>query len=112
MTGQIVILSTCATAEEAERLARLLLERRLAACVNIAPGIRSFYRWKGEIESAGEWLLVIKSSRELFDAVAAAIEAAHSYEVPEVIALPIVEGSANYLNWLSSHLGAPLGNES
>lgn len=112
MTGQIVILSTCGSLEEAERLAHLLLERRLAACVNIVPGIHSFYRWQGRIESGREWLLVIKSSRELFDAVAAAIEAAHSYEVPEIIALPIIDGSANYLNWLGSNLAAPSGEES
>jgi periplasmic divalent cation tolerance protein len=104
MTDQIVVLNTCSSEEEAERLARLLVERRLAACVSVVPGARSFYRWQGAIESANEWLLVIKSSRALFSSLATAIEQEHSYDVPEVLALPVVEGSANYLNWLSGSL--------
>lgn len=104
MTEQIVIVSTCATEIEAETLARMLLDRRLAACVNVLPGVRSFYRWKGAVEESGEFMLLIKSSRPLFDQVAAAIEKAHSYELPEVIALPIVAGSVNYLTWLSYNL--------
>lgn len=104
MTDQIVVFSTCPSEEEAERLARLLVERRLAACVSVVPGVRSFYRWRGVIESSGEWLLVIKSSRGLFAPMAAALEHEHSYEVPEVLALPVVEGAANYLNWLSASL--------
>ena len=97
-------MSTCSSEEEAERLARMLVERRLAACVNVVPGVRSFYRWQGAIESAAEWLLIAKSSRELFAPLAAALEQAHSYEVPEVLALPVVEGTANYLNWLAASL--------
>jgi periplasmic divalent cation tolerance protein len=112
MTEQIVILSTCASEEEARKIALLLLERRLAACVNVAPRVLSYYRWQGKIESSDEWLLLIKSSRELFSSVAAAIEAAHSYEVPEVIALPVVDGSANYLGWLRSSLGPAGGTDS
>ena len=112
MTGSIVILSTCGSEEEAARLARLLVERGLAACVNVAPGIRSFYRWEGRIESAGEWLLIVKSSHGLFDAVVRAIEEAHSYEVPEVIALPIVAGSAKYLDWLRGNLGPEAASHS
>jgi periplasmic divalent cation tolerance protein len=112
MTDQIVILSTCASEQEARKLAQLLVERRLAACVNVAPGIRSYYQWKGHIESSDEWLLLIKTSRELFAAVAAAIETEHSYEVPEVIALPIIDGSANYMSWLRSSLRAGPGQES
>lgn len=103
-TGNIVVLSTCSGNEEAEKLARLLLEERLAACVNIVPGLRSFYRWKGAIESAGECLLIVKSSRELFDRLRAALEKAHSYEVPEVLALPVVDGSDQYLDWLQANL--------
>jgi len=103
MTDQIVVLSSCSTAEEAERLARLLVERRVAACVSVVPGVRSFYRWQGAIESASECLL-IKSSRGLFASLAAVLEHEHSYEVPEVLALPVVEGAANYLNWLSASL--------
>jgi len=110
MTGIIVILSTCATQEEAEKLARLLLDRRLAACVNVIPHIRSYYRWKGAIESADECLLVVKSSRELFGSIGAVLEKEHSYEVPELLALPVVEGATNYLNWLLANLrSAPEG---
>jgi periplasmic divalent cation tolerance protein len=104
MTDKIVVLSTCATPEEAEKLARVLLDARLAACVNVIPRIRSYYRWKGAIESADECLLVIKSSRKLFASLSAALEKAHSYEVPEVLAFSVVEGAANYLNWLHANL--------
>jgi len=104
MTDQIVVLSTCSSEEEAERLARLLVEQRLAACVSVVPGVRSFYRWRGAVECAAEWLLLAKSSRGLFPALAAALERAHSYEVPEVLALPVVEGAANYLDWLATSL--------
>jgi len=104
MTDQIVVLSTCSSADEADRLARLLVERRLAACVSVVPGVHSLYRWQGAIESSAEWLLLVKSSRGLFPALAATLEQEHSYEVPEILALPVVEGAANYLNWLSASL--------
>ncbi len=110
MTDKIVILSTCANAEEAETLARLLVDDRLAACVNVIPKMLSFYRWKGAVESAEEYLLVIKSSRPLFAAVRARLEAAHSYELPEVLALPIVEGSENYMTWLAANLRTAEGS--
>ena len=112
MTSHIVILSTCATGQEAASIARLLVERRLAACVNVIPNIRSFYRWKGEIETSDEWLLIVKTSADLFGAVSQALEAAHSYEVPEVIAIPIVAGSGNYLNFLSTSTLPEAGPES
>jgi periplasmic divalent cation tolerance protein len=104
MTNKIVVFSTCGSAEEAERLARQLVEARLAACVNVIMQVRSFYRWKGKVEDAGEWLLVIKTSRERFDKVRLLLESAHSYELPEVLALPIVEGSETYLAWLDREL--------
>ncbi len=104
MTDKIILLSTCGNAEEAERLARALVEARLAACVNVLGGVRSFYRWKGAVEDASECLLVIKTSRALFDEVRAALEKAHSYELPEVLALPVVAGSPNYLGWLDGEL--------
>ena len=104
MTDQIVVLCTCASTEDGERLARALVTGRLAACVSVAPGLRSFYRWKGEIEAATECLLLIKSSRDRFDALRDAIEKLHSYAVPEVLALPIVAGAPSYLAWLTESL--------
>ena len=86
-------------------MARMLVERRLAACVSVVPGVRSFYRWQGAIESAGEWLLLAKSSRERFSELSMALQQAHSYDVPEILALPVIEGAANYLNWLASSVG-------
>jgi periplasmic divalent cation tolerance protein len=104
MTDKIVILSTASSEEEAARLAGLLVEQRLAACVNVVPRVRSFYRWKGVVESADEWLLVIKSSRGLFSDVCGLLEKQHSYEVPEAIALPILDGASSYLEWLDQSL--------
>ena len=104
MTDKIVVFSTASSAEEAEKIARVLVEEHLAACVNILPGARSVYRWKGAIESSSEWMLLIKSSRERFDRLSARLEKLHSYEVPEVVALPVVDGSSNYLNWLEAEL--------
>ena len=105
MEDRIVVLCTVPTLETAERIAQAVVEGRLAACVNVVPGARSFYRWKGAVEDAAECLLVIKSSRRLFDALRSALEKAHPYEIPELIALPVVEGAPNYLNWLSENLG-------
>jgi periplasmic divalent cation tolerance protein len=104
MTNKIVVFNTCGSAEEAEALARKLLEKRLAACVNVLMQVRSYYWWKDKIEDAGEWLLVIKTSRERFEEVRLLLESAHSYELPEVLALPIVEGSPNYLEWLDKEM--------
>ena len=106
MTDKIVVFSTASSAVEAEAIAQRLVEERLAACVNVVTGVRSFYRWKGKIENSPEWLLVIKSSRGRFEALRAALEKLHSYEVPEAIALPVVEGAANYLNWMEGELDA------
>jgi periplasmic divalent cation tolerance protein len=105
MTDKIVVLSTCATEEEAAKLARVLVEARVAACVTMVPGVRSVYRWQGAIESAAECLLIIKSSRQLFEPLRKTLEEAHAYDVPELLAVPVVEGSANYLNWLEGQLG-------
>jgi periplasmic divalent cation tolerance protein len=106
MTDKIVVLSTASTAAEAETIARRLVDERLAACVNVVTGVKSFYRWKGKIEKSPEWLLVIKSSRGRFEELRAALEKLHSYDVPEVIALPVVEGTKNYLHWMEGELGA------
>ncbi len=104
MTDNIVVLSTCAAEADAERLARALVEGRLAACVNVVPGVRSFYRWKGEIESAVEFLLIVKTSRDLFPALCAEVEKLHPYEVPELLALPVVAGAEKYLSWFQANL--------
>ncbi len=104
MTDKIVVFSTCDSAEEAERLARQLVETRLAACVNVIPRIMSYYRWKEQVQTSTEWLLVIKSSRDLFEQVRLRLETSHSYELPEVMALPIVAGSPNFLAWLDAEL--------
>ena len=99
-TKAIVVLVTAGTAENAEQIARALVEERLAACVNLIPGVRSIYRWQGKVADEAEWLLVIKSERSRFAAIEARVRALHGYEVPEVIALEIAEGSAPYLEWL------------
>jgi len=108
MTDKIVVLTTCKSAEEAAQIARALVEKKLAACVSVMPTVRSFYRWKGAVEDEQESLLVIKSSRGLFDQLRVEIEKLHSYEVPEVIAVPIVDGSEGYLEWLERELVAKL----
>ncbi len=105
MTGKIVVLSTCASQPEADSIARGLVEKRLAACVNIIRQVRSIYRWKDSIEDSEEFLLVIKSNREKFPQLKTELERMHSYEVPEIIALPVVDGSDAYLSWIDRELG-------
>jgi len=103
--GKVVVLVTCGSAGEAEQIARTLVQQRLAACVNlVSTSVRSIYRWQGKIETASEYLLVIKTSREKFAGLRAQVEHLHSYGVPEVIALPIVAGSPKYLRWLEKSL--------
>jgi periplasmic divalent cation tolerance protein len=109
MTDKIVVLSACDSEEQAARMARRLVERRLAACVTIVPGARSVYRWKDAIEDAAEWLLIIKSRRDLFPALREEIGKMHTYEVPELIALPVVDGAERYLAWLDSELRQEAG---
>lgn len=111
MTDKIVALSTCGSAEEAEAIARRLVEQKLAACVNVLPGVRSIYHWKGAVEDSAEVLLVIKSSRALFQELRAELEKIHSYEVPELIALPVVDGAEPYLAWMERELSAPRDGE-
>jgi periplasmic divalent cation tolerance protein len=100
MEGQLVVLCTVGKPDEAEGIARALVEGRLAACVNVVPRIVSVYRWKGAVERDEESLLVIKTRAERFEALRAAIVARHAYEVPEIVALPLVGGHAPYLAWL------------
>ena len=104
MTDKILILSTCASQEEAERVARVLVEGRLAACVAITPNVQSIYRWKGAVESSEEWGLAIKTRRHLFEDVRASIRAIHSYQVPELLALPVIDGDPDYLGWMDEQL--------
>jgi periplasmic divalent cation tolerance protein len=104
VTDKIVILSTCGSLEEARRVAQHLVEKRVAACVNLVPSVESVYRWEGKIEQSQEVLLVIKSRRDLFSRVRAELASVHSYQVPELIALPVVEGSEGYLAWLDREL--------
>ena len=101
---QIVVLMTAPNVEEATRIGEMLVERKLAACVQILPPMTSIYVWKGEVERASEILLVAKSTRATFDELEAAVRAVHSYDTPEIIALPIVAGSPSYLSWLSNCL--------
>ena len=101
MTDKIVVLVTCGSRKEARKIARALVDRRLAACVNqVGAPAQSVYRWKGKVETAKEFLLVIKTTKERFAGLRDAIRGLHSYEVPEIIALPIVEGSRAYLDWI------------
>src|SRR4051794_11327524 len=111
MTDKIVVLSTCASEEEAARIGHLLVEASLAACVNIIPRMRSIFRWDGAVQTSEECLLVIKSSRALFDSLRLVLEQAHSYEVPEAIAFPVVDSSLNYMNWLDNNLRKPAGGD-
>ena len=106
MTDKIVVFSTCDSEEQAAKIARELVEQKLAACVNILPGARSVYRWKGQIEDTAEWMLIIKSRRDLMDKLRAVIGKIHTYEVPELLAVPVVDGSESYLAWLDRELGS------
>jgi periplasmic divalent cation tolerance protein len=102
MTDTILILVTAGSETEAETIAKTLVEERLAACVNLLSPIRSIYRWEGKIADDREWLLVIKTQAARFAAVEARVTALHSYQVPEVIALPIQAGTAAYLRWVQA----------
>ena len=105
MTDKKIVLTTTATHEDAGKIARALVERRLAACVNVV-AIESVYRWKDAVESAEEWLLVIKTTAAAYDHVHAAIRELHTYDLPECVLLPIESGSEDYLAWIgeSVHL--------
>lgn len=100
----IVIYVTVGAAEEAGRIARALVEERLAACVNQVPAVRSTYRWQGQVEQSNEELLIIKTRRDLLASVEKRVRELHSYDLPELIALPIIEGSLEYLQWLDDQL--------
>jgi len=96
----IIVFITASKEEETAKIARALVEARLAACVNIIKNIRSIYSWQGKIEDEPEVLMIVKTQRKLFDALSMKVRELHSYTVPEIIAMPIVEGSKDYLKWL------------
>ena len=101
MTDKRIVLTTAGSEEEAQKIARHLVERRAAACVNIVPQITSIYRWKNNVEEAREWLLIVKTTAAAFEAVRDAIAELHSYEVPECVCLTIEDGSPSYLDWIA-----------
>jgi periplasmic divalent cation tolerance protein len=100
MSQFIVVFVTCGSEEESLKIARTLVEERLAACANMVSSIRSLYRWQGKIWDEKEWLLIIKTQKDRFDELANKVKALHSYSVPEIIALPIIEGPASYFHWI------------
>jgi periplasmic divalent cation tolerance protein len=100
MTNKRLVLTTTSSAEEGKKIARALVERRLAACVNIIPRIESVYRWEGKVEEAQEYLLLIKTTDEAFPRLRDVIQELHSYDIPECIALAIEDGSVHYLRWI------------
>lgn len=104
MTDKRIVLTTCGSQEEAERIARHLVENRLAACVNVIPQVQSIYRWQGKVESAQEWVLMAKTTAKQFPLVRDAISTLHSYELPECISMTIEDGSAAYLGWIEDSL--------
>jgi periplasmic divalent cation tolerance protein len=100
MTDKRLVLTTCGSAEEARNIAHELVERQLAACVNIIPQIESVYRWQGKIENATEWLLLIKTTSGVLGDLLAALSELNSFDLPECIEIPIEGGSAAYLEWI------------
>jgi periplasmic divalent cation tolerance protein len=103
MTDKRIVLTTAGTREEAGKIARALVERRLAACVNVTH-VESVYRWQGKVENAEEWLLLVKTTAAAFDQVHAAIQELHSYELPECVMLPVEGGSEEYLAWIGENV--------
>ena len=98
--SEVVVFVTAATAEEAERLGRIIVESRLAACANVLDGIRSIFRWENKINVENECLMLIKTTLEQYPELEAVIRRHHSYTIPEIIALPVIAGSAPYLEWV------------
>jgi periplasmic divalent cation tolerance protein len=104
MPEYLQVLTTAGSEEEAERISAALVERRLAACVQVVGPVASRYRWQGEVETAREWICVAKTEAGRYDEVEAAIRELHSHEEPEIVATPIVAGSRGYLDWVSESL--------
>jgi len=104
MTDKVLVLTTAENESEARKIAQELVERRLAACVNVVPRIHSVYRWEGKVESSEEFLLLIKTAQSRLADVQAAVRELHSYELPEFIAISIEAGSKEYLSWLAESI--------
>jgi periplasmic divalent cation tolerance protein len=100
MTDKKLVFTTCASLEEAKNLGQALVERQLAACVNIVPQVQSVYRWQGKIETATEFLLIIKTTAGAFKQLRDALMELHSYDVPECVEIAIEDGNAAYLDWI------------
>ncbi len=100
MTSVLQVFTTTETEADARKIAEVLVNEQLAACVQIVGPIMSTYRWQGKIETAGEWLCIIKTTQEAYDDLESAIRGMHSYEVPEILAVPVVAGSRDYIDWL------------
>ena len=107
MTDKVIVFSTCASPEEAKRIARALVEERLAACVNVISDIVSIYQWQGKVHEGDEVMLVVKSRRDLLSRLQERLASMHSYEVPEAVAIPVVDGLPAYLDWLERELDPP-----
>lgn len=107
MTDKRVVLTTCASQEEGRQIAHTLIERRLAACVNIVSHIESVYQWEGKIETATEWLLIIKTTAGVVGSLRDVVYELHSYKVPEFLVLAVEDGSAEYLDWIGDSVGGP-----
>src|SRR4051794_25038223 len=108
MTDKIVVLSASGSEEEARKLARHLVETRVAACVNVIPGVYSVFHWEGKLDETSEWMLVIKSTRATLPLLQAELRKVHSYLVPEMVAMPIVDGSDDYLSWVDREVRQPV----
>jgi periplasmic divalent cation tolerance protein len=103
MSSASIVLTTAGSQEEARKIAHTLVERRLAACVNIVPQIESVYRWQGKVEGATEWLLIIKTQASAFERVRDAVKELHSYDLPECVMLEVAAGDKAYLDWLAKN---------
>ena len=104
MSERVVVLMTAGSQEEAERIANALVKEMLAACVNVLPGVTSVYRWEGHVQRDQEWLLLAKTTNEVLDDLVRRVQALHSYDLPEVVALPVVGGNQAYLRWIDGEV--------
>ena len=104
MSERLVVLMTAGSQEEAEKIANALVNEMLAACVNVLPGVTSVYRWEGQVQRDQEWLLIAKTTHQVLDALVRRVRALHSYDLPEVVALPVVGGNQAYLRWIDGEV--------